>query len=271
MQPFFLNSSSGRLFAVYWPPVGEPMTRAIVHVPAFAEEMNKSRRMVALQARAFAEQGVGVLVLDLLGTGESDGEFADATWLLWQDNIAVAISWLREQGAQSVDLWGLRLGVLLALDYALHHESGITRLLAWQPVLNGDTFMTQFLRLRVAAAMMNANAPQEKTSDLKRQLIEGQACEVAGYLINPDLVRPLLGLRASALDMQNLANFSLCEVIAQPDDAGLAPNQSLIEQLQLQGVKTSLDRVVGDSFWATQEITIAPELIQLSCEKVGSW
>lgn len=271
MQPLFINSSAGRLFAMYWPAVGETKTRGIVHVPAFAEEMNKSRRMVALQARAFAEQGIGVLVIDLMGTGDSDGEFVDATWLLWRDNIATAMSWLREQGAQTVDLWGLRLGALLAMDYAAQPGSDIQRILAWQPVLNGDAFITQFLRLRVAAAMMNPNAPQEKTSDLKRQLIEGQACEVAGYLINPDLIRPLLDLRASALDMHKLNSFSLCEVVANQNDAGLVPNQHFIEQMQSQGVKASLELAMGDSFWATQEITVAPQLIQCSCEMVRQW
>lgn len=271
MQPLFINSSAGRLFAMYWPAVGETKTRGIVHVPAFAEEMNKSRRMVALQARAFAEQGISVLVIDLMGTGDSDGEFVDATWLLWRDNIATAMSWLREQGVQSVDLWGLRLGALLAMDYAAQPGSDIQRILAWQPVLNGDAFITQFLRLRVAAAMMNPNAPQEKTSDLKRQLIEGQACEVAGYTINPDLIRPLLALRASALHMHKLNSFSLCEVVANQNDAGLVPNQHFIEQMQSQGVKTSLELAMGDSFWTTQEITVAPQLIQCSCEMVRQW
>ncbi len=43
---------------------GKPL---VVHVHAFAEEMNKSRRMAAMQSRALAAAGFAVLQIDLLG------------------------------------------------------------------------------------------------------------------------------------------------------------------------------------------------------------
>ena len=49
-QAFFLEAKPGRRFCLYHPPQGEDRG-AVLHVPAHAEEMNKSRRMVALQAR----------------------------------------------------------------------------------------------------------------------------------------------------------------------------------------------------------------------------
>ena len=67
MRPFYLAGEFGPLFAVYVPPATGAEPRAIVvHCPAFAEEMNKSRRMVALQARALARDGFGTLVRDAL-------------------------------------------------------------------------------------------------------------------------------------------------------------------------------------------------------------
>jgi hypothetical protein len=50
-SPFFLNAGGHALFCVFY-PVQETLKPKgfIVHIPAFAEEMNKSRRMVALQA-----------------------------------------------------------------------------------------------------------------------------------------------------------------------------------------------------------------------------
>jgi alpha/beta superfamily hydrolase len=71
MQPVFINGDAGRLFAIYWPPDGEvALGKSIIHIPAFAEEINKTRGMVAMQARAFAKQGYAVLVVDLFGTGD---------------------------------------------------------------------------------------------------------------------------------------------------------------------------------------------------------
>jgi hypothetical protein len=47
-------------------------------VPPFAEEMNKSRRMIAEVGRRLEGSGVGMLLVDLFGTGDSEGEFAQA-------------------------------------------------------------------------------------------------------------------------------------------------------------------------------------------------
>ncbi|MDD2759557.1 MAG: hydrolase 2, exosortase A system-associated [Methylomonas sp.] len=271
MRPFFLDSRTGPLFAVYWSPANQPINHAILHVPAFAEEMNKSRRMVALQARAMAEQGYAVLVPDLFGTGDSRGDFGEASWAIWLQNIADAVAWLREQGALTITLWGLRLGGLLAMDFVSRHEDSIDRLMLWQPVLNGDTFVTQFLRLRVAAAMMDNNMPKEKTSDLKRQLVDGQAIEVAGYLLSPDLIKPLIALRADRLPLYNIKEIALYELVANEDTQISMGNSQFFNLLQEKRIEVSLTKIIGDSFWASQEISEAPDLIKISSERVRQW
>jgi hypothetical protein len=60
MEPLFLDGSAGRLFAPYQAAAAHPRG-SVIYVPPFAEEMNRSRRMAALQARAFAAMGFGVL------------------------------------------------------------------------------------------------------------------------------------------------------------------------------------------------------------------
>jgi exosortase A-associated hydrolase 2 len=207
MLPLFIESHSGKLFAIYYPTANDNATKnTIIHIPAFAEEMNVSRRMIAVQARKFVAQGHAVLILDLFGTGESDGDFGDATWEIWLQNIDSAISCLNQKGFKGITLWGLQLGSLLAMNFANRYPNRIQGLISWQPVLNGDVFVTQFLRLRVAAAMMNNNAPSEKTSDLKQQLLNGKKIEVTGYWLNPDLIKPLITLRAADLDLHGIKN-----------------------------------------------------------------
>lgn len=271
MKPFFLDSQSGPLFAVYWSPVDREPSRVFLHVPAFAEEMNKSRHMVALQAKALAEQGFAVLVLDLFGTGDSCGDFAEATWEYWLADIAAGIAWLKQQGVDSVDLWGLRTGALLAMDYVARNPDEIERLLAWQPVLNGDTFVTQFLRLRVAAAMMNSAAPQEKTSDLKKLLQQGQTLEVAGYRLNPDLMNPLMSLKLEPSALVSLNSVDVFEVVAGQDAQSSFVNQQTVEKLIGAGVTASLTTVAGEQFWVSQEICTAPALLAATQEKVRLW
>jgi exosortase A-associated hydrolase 2 len=271
MKPLFIPSDTGALFSLYFSPLGKPLNRAILHIPAFAEEMNKSRRMVAMQAREFAHRGYAVLVLDLFGTGDSFGDFGEATWDIWLQNIDTAIDWLKRQGADTITLWGMRTGALLAMDYAGRNRQKIDRLLCWQPVLNGETFITQFLRLRVAAAIMDNNAPREKTSDLKRQLSDGQALEVAGYLLNPDLIKPLMALRADQLPLHNVNDAALFEVVANEDTPVAMSNSQFLDKLEKNAVEASLNKVVGEAFWATQEITAAPKLIALTNKRVEQW
>lgn len=271
MQPLFIDCRSGSLFAVYWPPSDLTINRSVLHIPAFAEEMNKSRRMVALQAKALAEQGIAVLVLDLFGTGESNGDFGESTWSIWLQDIEDAIGWLKLQGAQSVSLWGARLGALLAMDFVNQHAGLADRLLLWQPVLNGDVFVTQFLRIRVAAAMMNNAGPQEKTSDLKNQLQNGQTLEVAGYMLHPDLIRPLMTLKAERLVLQAISSVDIFELVAGAENEPGLANRQLLDKLKIDGLEATLLAVTGDNFWASQEIATAPNLIRLTSERVSLW
>lgn len=269
MKPLFIPSQQGALFGIYHLPLGEAFDEAILYIPPFAEEMNKSRRMATLQARSFVEYGYAVLLLDLFGTGDSEGEFGEATWQLWLQNIDTAVAWLKQQGAKRVSLWGLRTGALLALDFSCSEHQEVERILCWQPVLNGDTFVTQFLRLRVAAAMMDSNAPREKTSDLKKQLQDGKGLEVAGYWLNPDLINPLMAKRADRLALQGLEQLTIFELVANEEVPVTFATTQFHAQLQQQAVNASVVQAVGDAFWATQEITTAPNLIAVTSERLG--
>src|SRR5438477_12928924 len=115
VTPLYLEGGRRRLFGIYHAPQkGYPRPHSFIYVPPFAEEMNLARRMAALQARALAAAGTGVLLLDLFGTGDSDGDFCDASWELWMEDILVAADWLEGQGPTQIGLWGLRMGGLLA-------------------------------------------------------------------------------------------------------------------------------------------------------------
>jgi alpha-beta hydrolase superfamily lysophospholipase len=67
-EAFFLPAASGQRFCLFHQPDSLTAARgAVVYVHPFAEEMNKSRRMAALQAKALAAAGYAVLQIDLHG------------------------------------------------------------------------------------------------------------------------------------------------------------------------------------------------------------
>ena len=152
LQTGFLPGPNGSLHVSMWHPMGAvTSSHWVIHVPAFGEEMNKSRAMVARQARALAARGVIVLVPDLFGTADSAGELQEATWQAWRDDIAYLAEWARAHGAVHLTLWGHRMGCLLAADVAQSLPTPTGRLVFWQPVHSGKQHMAQFLRLRMAA------------------------------------------------------------------------------------------------------------------------
>ena len=75
----FIETEHGRLFCLLRTPAPAPGQKVVLVIPPFAEEMNKSRRMFTLLADALGQQDIALCVFDLFGTGDSSGDFADAT------------------------------------------------------------------------------------------------------------------------------------------------------------------------------------------------
>lgn len=254
-EPFFLKADGGQRFCLYHPPAG-PARGALLYVHPFAEELNRARRMAALQARAFAAAGHAVLQIDLAGCGDSSGDFGDARWELWQADLAQAAAWLRERTDAPLRLWGLRLGALLALDYARCASHPVAGMLLWQPVLKGSTCLTQFLRLRLAGALLADGDTGQGggTAALRAALQEGQTLEIAGYDLDPHL--------AAALDaLDPLEAFRpACPVdwieVVSPPGADPAPGAARAATAwQAAGIDLRLHPIYSAPFWTTTEIT----------------
>jgi exosortase A-associated hydrolase 2 len=267
-EAFFLPMPNGQRFCIVHEPASSGRG-AILFVPPFAEEMNKSRRMVALQARAFAEHGWTVLQMDLFGTGDSSGDFGDATWQDWLADVRRAIRWLQERTRSTPIVWGLRAGCLLAARAADETGSPV-RLLFWQPVLSGKQHLQQFLRLKVANQLvLQPGQPRITTQQLRDQLAHGEAVEVAGYLLNPGLALPFEG---AALELaRGDARVVWLEVSASAN-ASLSPASSVrVQAWQSAGCDVEAQAVTGAAFWQTQEITECDSLIGETLRAISRW
>jgi exosortase A-associated hydrolase 2 len=257
-EAFFLPTPHGQRYCLFHAPQGA-CRGALVYVHPFAEEMNKSRRMAATQARALAAIGYGVLQIDLAGCGDSDGDFGDARWDLWKHDVGAASAWLQQRLDRPVGLWGLRLGALLALDYA--RGAPVSQLLLWQPVLQGAAFMTQFLRLRVAGDMFDASeAGGGGTKELRAQLQAGEALEIAGYLLAPELAASIDALDAAQLAPACPTHW--IEMVASPERA-VPPAAS--RTASAWSTPPHMHSVVCAPFWTTQEVTESPQLVAATC------
>ena len=258
-EPFFLKAAGGQRFCLYHPSAG-PARGALLYVHPFAEEMNRSRRMAALQARAFAAAGHAVLQIDLAGCGDSSGDFGDARWELWQADLALGADWLRARVDAPLRLWGLRLGALLALDYARGAAQPPAGMLLWQPMLKGSSCLTQFLRLRLAGALLadgNGTAAQGGTAALRAALQAGETLEIAGYDLDPRLAAALDAL-APLEAMTPGCPVDWIEAVTQPGAAPSAGAARAAAAWQAFGVDLRLCSVPSAPFWTTTETTENP-------------
>ncbi|HLO64103.1 MAG TPA: hydrolase 2, exosortase A system-associated [Azonexus sp.] len=260
-----MPTPEGRLFAVYHEPVGNVRGNVLV-VPAHNEEMNRCRSMVTIQAQELARHGIGTLVVDLFGTGESDGQYNDARWELWLDNVRQARAWLNDKPGGCLALLGIRLGVPLALA-SIAGEALVPAIIAWQPVIDGKLYLTQFMRMRIAGNMDRTDIPKETSNTLRASLSEGKSIEIAGYEIHPEMASALDNMRLSSLLPSVGVSVAWFEK-GNGEEFDISPaSRQLLDAWKQSGTQVAVESFDGPAFWALHDRVAAPELIH----KTSSW
>lgn len=234
-------------------------------VPPFNEEMNRSRSMVTMQAQALGRLGIGTMVIDLYGTGESDGEHGDARWDIWQENVRHGVEWLDARPGGCIGILGIRLGVPLALS-AMRQDGKKRALIAWQPVVDGKTYLTQFMRMRIAANMDRTDIPKETTGEMRAQLAEGKSIEVAGYEIHPELAASIEEQRLAALVPTETLSVAWFEKGSGTENTMSPASERLLEAWRQAGVNVETAVFDGPAFWALHDRFFAPDLITKTSE-----
>ena len=261
------DGAGGQRLCLYHPPHGQPARAAVVYVHPLGEEMNKARRMAALQSRALAGAGYAVLQFDLLGCGDSSGDFADANWNAWVDDVVRAARWLQQRHADPAPLWlwGLRAGALLAAEAAAQIDSACN-FLFWQPASSGKPLLQQFLRLKVAAEMLDGKA-KGVMAGLHQDLTAGRAVEIAGYALAPTLA---VGLERSVLKPPaRVARVEWIELSTRVGATLLPASEATLARWSGADRQVRSRIVSGPAFWQTTEMEQAPALITATLDALA--
>lgn len=280
-EAFFLPSTSemdGQRFCLFYKAQGPAVRGHILYIHPFSEEMNKARRMAALQSRALAKAGYSVLQIDLQGCGDSSGDFGDATWEHWITDVVQGCLWLRNQQRASNSnsdevplwLWGLRAGCLLAAEAAGRLKEPCN-FIFWQPPSSGKSLLQQFLRLKVVGDMLSGQA-KGIMEEIRRKIARSEPVEIAGYTIAAQLA---IGLeKATLLPPANKrhAQYRRLEWIelSTREDASFSPvSTQMIADWQQANYDVCSHIVRGPAFWQTSEIEEVPMLITTTIDAIA--
>lgn len=262
---FFLKGGAGRLLCTAAIADSHPPERPrCLIIPPFAEEMNKSRHVLAALLRGLARSGYDALLPDLYGTGDSAGDFGEATLDIWREDIDAAIHHLNANEAP-VHLLGLRFGALLAADACDRHR--VVGMTLMHPMTDGRQQLTQMLRLRMAASM--AAGEKESTGELKERLNDGEVLEIAGYRLSPALADGMQDLSLAGLRLGRVGRIAWIEVAPQQDRPLMPASQRIIEAWQREGKPVTTRVIACDQFWSTQEIAACPDMVSSALACIG--
>jgi exosortase A-associated hydrolase 1/exosortase A-associated hydrolase 2 len=256
--PVLLDGTRGRLTGVLYAASPDvEFAGGVLVAPAFAEEMNRCRSMVSMAAARLSALGFETLVVDPYGTGDAAGEFGDADWSTWRADLRAALEWMRARDAACTTILGVRLGAAMAAELAAADPT-IRRLALWQPVLDGKSFFTQFLRIRIAAELQTAGGIKS-TDELRQRIAAGERIEVSGYRLGARLATELDGVRWPA----TLPDVSIgwFEVLAAEDSPVPRPSTKAIEVARAAGRTVDLATPVGPPFWQVHERAVAGALL----------
>lgn len=230
--------------------------------------MNKSRKMLADVASALAQRGVATVLPDFYGTGDSEGEFRDADIDVWVQDLVATSQWVASIGWPIRSLLCVRLGCTIGARLVRHADMKLHSSVFWQPVLDGRRFLTQFLRLRVAASMMS-DAGKECVEQLRARLHETDSLEVAGYELTRKFADQVEQLQLGPELVPAIGMLHWMELV-RGDDAQLTPaGQASVEAARAKHVQVTAHAIAGEPFWSSVEILRNPDLVARTVEALS--
>ena len=179
----FIEGAAGRILLTSH-EADTPSGHAIVVLPAFGEEMNKSRRLVRDTAVRLSGLGYLVVVPDLFGCGDSEGSIEEARLDTWLDDLRAVLRWTECQGVDHVSILAVRAGAMFLEP--LLNGSTFQRVVGWQPINGADT-LRDLLRVRALNLRMSGQASSSPAAMLDELLNTASSMELSGYTISSEL------------------------------------------------------------------------------------
>lgn len=131
-------------FAYHPPQAGRDGASAVLLCNPWGQEAIRAHRLLRNLAERLAREGHAVLRFDYVGTGDSDGDDAQADWEAWLRNVIAADGELAARSGLATRAWfGLRLGGTLAAIASARSARAPDRLVLWDPIDDGPAYLRE--------------------------------------------------------------------------------------------------------------------------------
>lgn len=262
----FVERNGERVFACLHVPPHAPRQAVVICHP-LGEEKLWSHRVLVSFAREISAAGVLAVRFDFRGEGDSDREFQDSDLESRVEDARRVVQFTRElhPSVSEVTLLGLRFGACVAARAAGCCD-GISRLVLWDPVTDGDAYMQSVLRLNLMYQMAQFRKVLENREALVARLAQGGTVNIEGYELAEPLFRQCSEFRLSA----TLAEFS-GDVLAVQVSQGETPPKPELTSLAEALPRFRTERVQEESFWKEIKALYqrAPELTRVTMSALG--
>jgi pimeloyl-ACP methyl ester carboxylesterase len=255
MHPFNFGSARQPLFGIYHAPTAaRAAVEAVVICQPFGHEYIRAHRSIRNLAVRLSDSGCHVLRFDYFGCGDSAGDVRDATFAIWQANVASAIDELKEMsGATRISLAGVRFGATLALLSTVGRRD-IDCVALWDPVESGTRYIEGILRL------------QERWLATRPRVVlpagRKQGDELLGFPLSPTLRRDL-----EAIDLTRRADYAARRMVVI-NSLGMHTD-ALTEHLRATVPQVTHEAVADDCAWGQAGAVHNAVLAAAAVESIG--
>lgn len=217
MTPLVFGRPARRMIGIFHQGESVPASRAAVLICApFGHELMRSQRFFRVLADRLARAGIPVLRFDYHGCGDSPGEDLDGDFDGWTEDVGAAHEELHRLTGTHNTVWlGARLGATLALTAARRTKGTPSRILAWDPVIDGCAYLNELRVAHVDAMERSYCVPDRRVRRLLGLQGDAGTSELLGTALSPLLRKQLLALKA--VNLQITAQHDTT-VLAAPED-----------------------------------------------------
>lgn len=240
----FLDLGGERVFTAIHRPKQQP-SRAIVMCHPLGEEKLWSHRVFVSFARELAAAGFVVLRFDFRGEGDSDRSFEQSDFESRIQDTRLAVATVRElhPSVTDVTLLGLRLGASVAAAAAADRND-VSRLVLWDPVVDGAAYMQTVLRMNLMFQMGVHHKVVENRDALVARLERGETVNIEGYELAVPLFRQVSKFRLPEV----LNSFTGETLVVQISHGETQPKPEL-EALAAGQKRCRVEAVQEEAFW----------------------